>query len=154
MDIVSLIISIGTIVSGLVVGLLYFFGAFGKAERDNNKDAQEASSFVISSFKGKIEILEAKVAEQATELKKMATKLESIVTENQLLRTILEGRDEDTKRFYTEGFKAMDKSQLILEKVTRTDVNVDKLYGAIEKHLAKIETTMQPTTTVITTTTQ
>lgn len=141
------IVGIGTIIVFIFLGIFYVIGLFNNARDKQQKisddkaiAAENATTFVITALKEQISVLEKKVQDQSSQINDMALRLESLSGENKSLKDLLLGKDDETKKFQAMGVEVMTKVVPQLMNTTReTNLNVTKLYRAIEKHLAVIE---------------
>lgn len=132
----ALLLSLGAIIGGAITGILYLVGVFGKNRGQSAKEANDASDFVIKSFREKIEVLEQKVADQAEELKQMSVRLEILISENKTLREVLQGRDQDSQALQEGGLKAIQQTGQILQVTMENNQQIKNLYELLAKHFA------------------
>jgi hypothetical protein len=132
----AILLSLGALIGGAITGLLYLVGVFGKSRGQSAREANDASDYVIKSFREKIEVLEQKVAEQAEELRQMSTRLEILISENKTLREVLQGRDQETKELQTGGLKAIQQTGQILQVTMENNQQIKNLYELLAKHFA------------------
>jgi hypothetical protein len=122
-----------------ILGLFAVLGWWDKKRKERTDLADKLDDKVIKLLKEQVEALEKKVEEQATVLKETADKLESLVNENRTLRDVLQGRDAQFLDFQEKGMISMGRVEKILELTSDTNINVGKLYKAIEHHLQIME---------------
>lgn len=119
----TLVISIGAIIGGVIVGIFYLIGLFGKIRRSNNEDANEANEFVIKSLKEKIEILQQQMLDATNNLIATNKRLDELQHENRLLREILQGKDSITQQYYQAGYESMTTIKDLVE-ITKSNHDI------------------------------
>lgn len=140
----------GGIVVAAVIGFFALFNYFDKSRKERQDRDDKADDRLIELLQAQIAALEKKVAELGTTVKTSADDILRLTQENRLMRDIFQGRDAETKRFQQEGFLAIQDGKqkgdeiLLLVKQTgdttqKMNANVERLIGAIEKHLIAME---------------
>jgi len=125
---------------GLVtLGLFAIVGVVDRVRRERDSDANKTDDRLISLLKSSVEALERKVADLETLQQQNQVKLEELETRNKILEQVFQGKDAQTQEFYRRGFQEMDKTEQLIMITSKTNENVEKLYKAIEKHLATLE---------------
>jgi regulator of replication initiation timing len=122
LEIPGVLIAIGAILGGAIIGILNLFGFIGGVKSSDIKTAKEAADFVTCSLENKIAILEQKIEDQKQAIAELTKKTDTIITENRILRDVLQGKDEKTQIFQTQGFESFKKTSEILDLVKNTNV--------------------------------
>ena len=135
----GLVVLIGGVLAISVIGISYVFGLF-KKNKDNDDDR------LINILKSTVDELERTVKKQTIDIEKLTKDVESFKTENGVLTKLLQGRDEQTQRFYEQGFEAMkitnqihDTVTTLAESMKTNNENTSRLIDLLEQHLAVID---------------
>lgn len=141
----GIIMSVGGIIVVCVIGYTYVMGLLKK-----NKDG--ADDRLINILQGTVKALEEKVDKQKedhdAEVKNLNTKIDTLTkkvsdleSENETLVKVLQGRDEQTKKFYEAAFESMKTAKethalvvKMAESIINGNKNVEELIKVISKH--------------------
>lgn len=91
----------------VVMGALALYGNFDSRKRERQKDENATEDRVINLLKQEVEQLTKKVGEQGKDIEKLTTKVTALERENETLVKVLQGRDEQTQKFYSDAYVAM-----------------------------------------------
>lgn len=116
-----------TLVGFVFLGAVAAWGQWRKASQANEKEADDASDRVIKLLKEQVDALEKKVDEQETLLKETKQRLDTLISENKLLREVLQGRDAATVAFQGRVLDAITFHQQTAQTVSNINENVQKL---------------------------
>ena len=130
----GVILSIGGIITVVVLGVLYIVGLFKKG-KDQEDDR------LIKILEGTVNALEQKVDNQKKEhdtmIQDLTVKIEELTEtvghlekENQTLTKVLQGRDEQTQLFYKKAFEAIDtgnKTFALVEAMNKAHTELMKI---------------------------
>lgn len=133
-----------------VVALIYAVYTFIDNKRNGKKATNDAEDDRLLKLReGTIIELDRKVREQLGLIEALQTQqrenteaVQNLKGKNELLVSILQGRDENTQRFQSEGLEAIKQSKEIFELVKMIpsiNKNIERLTEALEKHFDKIE---------------
>lgn len=125
---------------GLAVGAYFYLK---KAKNDGTEEAQGQSNKTLRDLvedqNKKLVWQTNKIEELEEHIKGIKKRLDSYETENNTLREILQGRDKATQEYQAEARATFKKADQIFEIVATTHKDVERLYKAIERHLANQE---------------
>lgn len=129
----GIIISVGSILAVVAVGVLYFLGLL-KGKKDNADDR------LIDILKTTVEELEKKVDKQRTDIDELTTEVEELRRDNKRYIEILQGRDEATKEFYKQALESMQVSKATHEIVISLAESMKSMAETLAKHTTAVET--------------
>lgn len=128
-----------TLLAGVILGIFALWGVFDKLKKTRQDDSNKIDDRLIKLLKEQVEALEKKVSEQQMLLAENIKKVDTLVSENQLLREVLQGRDREAEEYRKKGLRAMSQADEILTISKGNAKNIERLYQAIESHLRNIE---------------
>lgn len=148
--------TITSIASFIIAGIFAVLNIVDKSKREKEKELDEIDTKVISLLKEQVTQLEKRVKDQDEKLKfattleirikeqdilikETADKLQALIAENNILREILQGRDQDTIFFQKTVIEAVERGKQTFEIVSKTNKITERLLRAIEKHLQHLE---------------
>lgn len=111
------ILDIAAITGVIIYGIFAVISFFDKGRKDKEAEADKADERVIFLLKEQVAALEKKVTEQAELIRQNSLRLEALMAENKTLREVLQGRDEATMRYQSEGIKTMQEVHEIYKKI-------------------------------------
>lgn len=132
---------------GLVAaGAIALYGIFDKRKRDRDKEVQDQEDKLRNLYKEEIQTLTCRIDEQEKKGAVMDKQVQKVTIENKLLRDLVIGQDSVSKDFREKGLTAMQIVSKTHEAVIQSNENsklimqsLEKLYLAIEKHLAVLQ---------------
>lgn len=127
------------IIGILIVGGFAIYTNFSVNRKQMNSEQDKAEDRVINLLKEQVNALENKLKDQNRLIHEMNVKLEKALTENEILKQVLQGRDEESKEFIRRGLIAIAQADEILAITKSTNENMNKLTSLIEKHLNVLE---------------
>ena len=145
----SAIVYTAAIVGGIIGGGLYIASFFQKSTTTNIQTAEGALKFVNEAFEKKIAFLEQQIKDSNEKIAEQEKRLQAIEAENQLLRSVLQGRDSQTQEFQQKGLQVLAQVPDLVMLAQATSRNVHELKSSVED-LTKVLNTK----TTVTTTTQ
>lgn len=139
--------------TGVVVAIVASFSYWSKEAKKNRKDQDDADSSVRDLLREEIEALNVKIARLTTMSEEQALQIETLKKtqldlqrQNEILTRIFQGRDDDAVAYRKEGRETMRRIKDLEPILIETNGNckevlksINKLYGAIEKHLEQLE---------------
>lgn len=128
-----------TIAGILITGSFVLLQAFGKGILRVRKESDDADDRLIGLLQGTVSELDRKVALLEKVNQQMQIDLTKLQTENETMKSILQGRDAATLTFQKAGVESMKRTEAILTIVTDTNRNVEKLVALLEKHFKALE---------------
>lgn len=149
----GIIITIGGIISVLVIGVLYVLGLWKKGKDDEDDRLIQTLKETVEALDKKFKVKEEEWDNQKKEWSKrddeLNTKIDTLTRkvgdlehENETLVKVLQGRDEQTKKFYDQAFESMKVAQSTHEIVVdfassfkQTNENMAKLIELLGKHV-------------------
>jgi predicted RNase H-like nuclease (RuvC/YqgF family) len=127
---------IGTyiIIAGLIIaGGIALYGLWDKSARERRKEVDGNEDRLIDLLKQTVDQLETKVNKQTTDIENLTKKVSDLERENETLIKVLQGRDDDTKKFQQQAFEAMKISRETHDIVTTLAKNMEVTNNAITK---------------------
>lgn len=132
-------IAIATVI---VAGAVALYGLWDKSARDRRKQVDGEEDRLIEILSTTVKELEKKVDKQDADIKELTRKVNSLEHENDMLIKVLQGRDEQTQKFYEQAFETMKISRETHALVTQiaetkkdTNENIKKLLELMSKHI-------------------
>ncbi len=136
---VGLIISIGGILSVVVIGALYVAGLW-KGKKD------EADDRLIKILQTTVGELEKKVGHLERREQELTKEVQELRNENKRYIEILENRDKHSQEFYTQAFDSMKISKethalvvSMAQGMQSTNSNIEKMLDLLSKHTDVID---------------
>lgn len=105
------IIGIITFIVGVIFALWY--NLFKEKTSNTKKEADEDADRLNEILKDTVDALEKKVDNLSTQLSIHSEEIKTLRNENDVMKKILQGRDDMTKAFQEEGFKSMARTKEI-----------------------------------------
>ena len=96
-----------TLATVVVLGAVAVFGLWDKKAKERRKDVDGEEDRLIKLLKENVDNLIKKVDQQETDIKKLTKKVQDLEHENTLLVRVLQGRDEETQKFYQQAYEAI-----------------------------------------------
>ena len=131
---------IGSIII-FVLGLSAAYYWFDKDRRNRRKDENDAEDRLIKLLKQTADEWELKFQLQEKKIIELTKKVDELERENGTLIEILQGRDEQTKKFYEQAFESMKiskESHAILVQLAETkkdtNDNIKRLIDLLMKN--------------------
>lgn len=131
----------------LVAGGVALYGLWDKSARDRRKQVDDEEDRLIEILSTTVKELEKKVDQQDKDIKALTKKVDDLESENNTLIRVLQGRDEDTKKFYEQAFETMKISRethAIVVEIAHTkkdtNENMKKLIELMSKYIDVIGT--------------
>lgn len=123
----------------IVAVIFIIINAFDRNLASRRRTADEVDKSLITSLQATVNLLRDEQKELKVQLIDATTKLAGATAENSLLKQILQGRDDQTLKFQTEGFLAIKRSEQILEVVSKTNTSIEDLVKSLNRHFEAIE---------------
>jgi len=138
----GIIVSIGGVIVVCVIGALYVAGLF-KQKKD---DADDRLIGILQETVGE---LEKKVDKQGKEIDELTSEVSELRKDNKRYIEILQGRDQQTQKFYEAAFESMKVSKethslvaSLAASMTDTNTNIAKLIDLLSKHTDVLDHTI------------
>ncbi len=110
-----------------IVGVFAFTGVFSGKKRQLKQEESATEDRVMRLLKEQVNALESRVKKQDADLGDLTKKVESLISENHLLRNILQGKDEQTQAFYKDAYAAMEIVKAIAASSKENNTALTKL---------------------------
>lgn len=123
-----------------IFGIFALLNIFDKSLNMRRRESDRVDQHLITSLQASVASLEKVIEEKSKQLTEATIKMEKLITENETLKSVLQGRDNATVEFQKEGLKAMKKADTILKIAERTSKSVERLARSIDTHLERQET--------------
>lgn len=123
----GIVISLGAILTVVVSGLLYVLGLWKKGK--NGEDdrliniLQETVNELEKKVNGQKDTHDLEVKNLNDKIDGLVEKVDTLEKENQTLTRVLQGRDEETQKFYNKAFEAIDtgkQTHLLVEQMSKS----------------------------------
>lgn len=126
------------------IGIFYVIGKFKKTKDDEDDRLIKILKDTVDTLETKVETqknnYENNVKELNMKIDKLTKKVDTLDKENNRLVSILQGRDEQTKKFYEQSFESMKLIQqdhnLMVElanDIKKSNENTNRIINMIEK---------------------
>lgn len=122
----GIVISLGAILSVVVIGLLFILGLWKKGK--NGEDDR-----LIDILKSTVDALETKVNKQTTDIEALTKEVRDLKRDNEKYIEIFQGRDKETKDFYERAYKAIDTVAQTHDIITTVAESIKNTNSAMEK---------------------
>jgi len=126
-----------------VAAAYYFVDKDRRARRIEEKNAEDR---LITLLKTTVTEFENKFSAQDKKIAELTKKVDDLEKENGTLIEILQGKDEQSKKFYEQAFKSMEVSQethkivlKLAESMSQTNETVARLFDLLSKHTEIID---------------
>lgn len=139
----------GQIVAMIVVIALGIAAAIYWLDRDRRSRKVEedgAEDRLINILKKTVDELEKKVNEQGDKIEALTKKVADLEEENETLVRVLQGRDEQTQKFYEQAFASMKVAaetneivKQLAQGITGTNKNIESMISLLSKHLDVVD---------------
>ncbi len=142
----------GTVASWVVVatliiaGVLVVIGLWDKKSKERKKETDGSEDRLIDILQKTVEELEKKVDKLTTQVDQQTKDIENLSRDKETYLSILQGRDGDTKEFFSQSRKSMEVVQSTHDVVTTlatsiadTNTNMGKLIELLGKHVEVID---------------
>ena len=133
------ITEIATFVGAVSLGILVIIGLFDKIKKQRKKEVDKTDDRLITLLKDQVNALERKVENQSVKIKKTEKQIKALQVENEILRNVLQGRDEAALEAIAKVNQVLDITRQNGINVIKVNKSIEKLYSAIERHLKKME---------------
>jgi hypothetical protein len=129
-----------TIATAIVVGGVAIFGIWDRKQRDRRKEVDGEEDRLIDILNKTVGELEKRVTKQDEDIRLLTKKVMELDHENSILIKVLQGRDEETQKFYKEAYEAMkvihdshDVLTTVAESMKITSSTIGKLIDLSSK---------------------
>lgn len=144
MENIILALPFGSVIMAFVLFALGVAAAYyfvDKDRRARRREENDAEDRLITLLKTTVTEFENKFKAQDEKIAELTKKVDDLEKENGTLVEILQGRDEQTKLFYSRAFKSMEVSQethkivlKLAESMSQTNQTVSRLFDLLSKH--------------------
>lgn len=133
---INLVLLIFATVGG---GLVLWIALKGKVLKEKNELGNKADDRLITILQTTVANLEKEVEALRRVVEETSKKLIEVQAENNVLREVFQGRDQNTIEFQKRGFEAIAKTDEVLRLARETNT----LSQSTEKHLVKLLTLIE-----------
>lgn len=126
----------------LVAGGVAVYGLWDKKSTDRRKLVDNEEDRLITILTTTVQELEKKVDKQGQKIGVLSKKVDDLEKENETLIEVLQGRDEATKKFYSQVLAATETAKetneyvkTIHEENKATNENIKELIHIMGKHV-------------------
>lgn len=137
-----------TAVTTIIFGAVAVYGLWDKKSKERKKELDGEEDRLISILQNTVKELEKKVNQQDADIKSLTLKVDALSIENHTLTKVLQGRDEETQKFYKEAYTAMrtvdesyNKLKSLEEVVKEKNHNISELINLVGRQVDAIERT-------------
>ncbi len=92
----------------VILGVLAIYGLFDRKKRALRKEEEQTGDRVMVLMRAEVTELTKKVNTQQKDIVDLNEKVDRLVTENKTLKDVLQGRDDQSKKFYQDAYAAME----------------------------------------------
>lgn len=141
------VVGLASMFSVIILGIFALISLVDKNLSNRRKLISDVDKELITTLQEQVKVLKEKA--EAAETRSLNTQMnfEKLKSENLTLREILQGRDQASLEFQRAGMEAIKRADTSYQLIERTFTlvsgqtgSIEKLYKAIEKHLATMET--------------
>lgn len=122
----NIIVQVGAIIAVLIGGITAIIGLFDRESRRRNKtiaqEGDDAEERVRSLYKEEIEQLSGKVDQLKLTSESQAEKIGDLEAKNEVIVSIFQGRDDDSKKFRKEGRAAIRVAEEASERIEEVSI--------------------------------
>ncbi len=126
----ELIGSIAAVIASIFIGILY---SRSKVVKDVIKATDAAEEKLVVILQGTVTALERKVGELEKAQTESAEKIKVLQTDNEVMNRVLQGKDGRSEEMY--------------KLAKENSMNIEKLYGLMERHINLVEKALNITAT-------
>ena len=137
--IIETITEIATFAGAVTLGVLVMIGLFDKVRKQRKGEADSTDDRLITLLKDQVDALERKVENQSVKIKKTEKQIKVLQAENEILRDVLQGKDEAALEAVAKVNQTLDIARQNGININKMNKSIEKLYSAIERHLHKME---------------
>lgn len=100
-----------------------------------NRTKDGADDRLINILKNTVDQLEKKVNQQTTDIAELTKKVDALEKENETLVKVLQGKDEETQKFYKQAFEAMAVAKTTHELVVAIGESIKATNQSLTKFI-------------------
>ncbi len=115
-----------------VVALTALYYVFRKEQSSHKEDADKTDDRLINLLKDEVAVLTRTSEQQGKDIEAMKTLLIEMRKENEVFRLVFQNRDPDS-------IAIREESRAAMKVVYEIQKDMARLYGAINKHLERLE---------------
>lgn len=119
----------------IIAGIFAFMGQWDKRSKEKQEAQDKGEDRLITILEKTVKELETKVNKQSADIETLGKRITELEEENKTLVKVLQGRDEQTQKFYEKGFEAMNKMDKMLPIVEDIKIMVDGKNKTIDKFI-------------------
>ena len=103
----------------IIFGAIAIYGLFDKTSRERRKETDGAEDRLINLLKAEVAELTKKVDKQDDDIQILSLEVEKLKKENHVLSTVLQGRDDSTRKFQDDAYLAFEQIKTMGDNLTR-----------------------------------
>lgn len=134
------------VIGMVIVGLVSIYGLLDRENRKRQNDNDAADDRLIKLLQGTVDSLEKQVNELTTQVGELGNKVTKLQAENGMLRSILQGRDENTKaekKAYQEAIVIVEENNTFVKQnaknIEKTNKNIERIAKLMEEHMGVVQ---------------
>ncbi len=140
------VIGLASMISVIVLGLFALINLIDKGMSSRRKLITDADKELITTLQEQVKVFKEKAESAESIARNTQIEFEKLKTENQTLREVVQGKDLTSLEFQKAGLEAIKRAEVSYQLIEKTftlvsgqTASIEKLYKAIEKHLATME---------------
>lgn len=130
----------------VILGVIAVFGLIDREKKKRDQTIDAADDRLIKLLQGTVSSLEKQVNKLSMKVGDLSGKVNKLQTENDILRSILQGKDDDSEQYRKGVNRALTKADKTHEIVgsnskylNKINKNIERLAGLMEEHMGAVE---------------
>lgn len=114
-------------------------GAIAALFSRRRKETNETEDRLIDLLKDQVDAQDRKIKDLERAMAAHRLELDSLTQENEVMKKVLQGRDQATLEFQKQGFEAMKTASQLLAIAQTSDKKITDLMGMLGRYLQSVD---------------